>query len=69
MRPRETPGVLADAPAETRADVAAMLQVYDPRTEAIIVLRLPHAIQAVYVQADGTMRSAGLQRLGPQLVR
>jgi hypothetical protein len=25
VRPRETPGVLADAPAETRADVAAML--------------------------------------------
>jgi len=69
VRPRETPGVLADAPAETRADVAAMLQVYDPRTEAIIVLRLPHAIQAVYAQADGTMRSAGLQRLGPRLVR
>jgi len=69
VRPRETPDMLADAPAETRADVAAMLQVYDPRTEAIIVLRLPHAIQAVYVQADGTMRSAGLQQLGPRLVR
>jgi len=69
VRSRETPGVLADAPAETRADVVAMLQVYDPRAEAIIVLRLPHAIQAVYVQADGTMRSAGLHRLGPRLVR
>jgi len=69
VRPRETPGVLADAPTETRTDVAAMLQVYDPRAEAIIVLRLPHAIQAVYVQADGTLRSAGLQRLGPRLVR
>ncbi len=69
VRPRETPGVLADVPAETRADVAAMLQVYDPRAAAIIVLRLPHAIQAVSVQADGTMRSAGLQRLGPRLVR
>jgi len=69
VRPRETPGMLADTPAETRADVVAMLQVYDPRTEAIIVLRLPHAIQAVYVQADGTMRSAGLVRLGPRLVR
>jgi len=69
VRPRETPGMLADTPAETRADVTALLQVYDPRTEAIIVLRLPHAIQAVYVQADGTMRSAGLVRLGPRLVR
>jgi len=69
VRPRETPGVLADAPAETRADVVALLQVYDPRTEAIIVLRLPHAIQAVYVQADGTLRSAALHRLGPRLVR
>ncbi len=69
VRPRETPGVLADAPAETRADVVALLQVYDPRAEAIIVLRLPHAIQVVYVTADGTMRSAGLQRLGPRLVR
>ncbi len=59
-RPRETPGVLTDAPAETRVDVAALLQVYDPRAEAIIVVRLPHAIQAVYVQADGTLRSAGL---------
>jgi hypothetical protein len=67
VRPRETPGVLVDAPAETRADVAAMLQVYDPKAEAIIVLRLPHAIQAVYVQADGTMRAAGLVRLGPRL--
>jgi len=69
VRPRETPGVLTDVPTETRADVAAMLQVYDPKAEAIIVLRLPHAIQAVYVQADGTMRSAGLVRLGPRLVR
>jgi len=69
VRPRETPGVLADAPAETRADVAALLQVYDPKQEAIIVVRLPHSIQAVYVQADGTMRSAGLHRLGPRLVR
>ncbi len=69
VRPRETPGVLADAPAETRADVAAMLQVYDPRKEAIIALRLPHAIQAVYVKADGTLHSAGLHRLGPRLVR
>ena len=69
VRPRETPGALVDAPAETRADVAAMLQVYDPKVEAIIVVRLPHAIQAVYVQADGTLRSAGLQRLGPRLVR
>ncbi len=69
VRPRETPGVLADAPAETRAAVAALFQVYDPKEEAIIVLRLPHAIQAVYVQADGTMRSAGLTRLGPRLVR
>ncbi len=69
VRPRETPGVLADAPAETPGVLAAMLQVYDPRAEAIIVLRLPHAIQAVYVQADGTLRSAGLQRLGPRLVR
>ncbi len=67
VRPRETPGVLADAPAETRAVVAAMLQVYDPKAEAIIVLRLPHAIQAVYVQADGTLRSDGLHRLGPRL--
>jgi len=67
VRPRETPGVLADAPAETRADVAAMLQVYDPKAEAIIVLHLPHAIQAVYVQADGTLRTAGLVRLGPRL--
>ncbi len=69
VQPRETPGVLADAPAETRADVAALLQVYDPKAEAIIVLRLPHASQAVYVQADGTLRSAGLVRLGPRLVR
>jgi len=69
VRPRETPGVLADAPAETRADVAAMLQVYDPKAEAIIVLRLPQAIQAVYVQADGTLRSAGLHRVGPRLGR
>jgi len=69
VRPRETSGALADVPADTRADVAALLQVYDPKAEAVIVLRLPHAIQAVYVQADGTMRSAGLQRLGPRLVR
>jgi len=69
VRPRETPAVLADVPAETRADVAALLQVYDPKAEAIIVLRLPHAIQAVYATADGTMRSDGLHRLGPRLVR
>ena len=55
VRPRETPGVLADAPVETRVDVTALLTVYDARTEAILVaLRRPESAgeYVLYLRAD-----------------